>query len=122
MGVFGRPCPSQGKEIIEFYLNELEVEGVVHVPRWNPPTRSLPRPTSLSTSPAVIPKHTGVPALCAPDASDAKDGTGVEAKQDGAVVQADSLTEILAGTPEGLFTAKQQNHKSFLGKKKKSEI
>uniref|UniRef100_A0A3B3BIN8 SEC14 like lipid binding 1 n=1 Tax=Oryzias melastigma TaxID=30732 RepID=A0A3B3BIN8_ORYME len=96
---------NKGKEIIEFYLNELEVEGVVHVPRWNPPTRSLPRPTSLSTSPAVIPKHTGVPALCAPDASDAKDGTGVEAKQDGAVVQADSLTEILAGTPEDKLDA-----------------
>uniref|UniRef100_A0A8C7X1E4 SEC14 like lipid binding 1 n=1 Tax=Oryzias sinensis TaxID=183150 RepID=A0A8C7X1E4_9TELE len=42
---------NKGKEIIEYYLNELEVEGILHVPRWIPPSRSLPQPTSLSTSP-----------------------------------------------------------------------
>uniref|UniRef100_A0A8C7X2I2 SEC14 like lipid binding 1 n=1 Tax=Oryzias sinensis TaxID=183150 RepID=A0A8C7X2I2_9TELE len=46
---------NKGKEIIEYYLNELEVEGILHVPRWIPPSRSLPQPTSLSTSPANRP-------------------------------------------------------------------
>uniref|UniRef100_A0A8C7X1G2 SEC14 like lipid binding 1 n=1 Tax=Oryzias sinensis TaxID=183150 RepID=A0A8C7X1G2_9TELE len=64
---------NKGKEIIEYYLNELEVEGILHVPRWIPPSRSLPQPTSLSTSPAVLPKHVGAPALCAPHASDPND-------------------------------------------------
>lgn len=106
-----RLCPSQGKEIIEYYLNELEVEGILHVPRWIPPSRSLPRPTSLSTSPAILPKHVGAPALCAPHASDPNDGSGLEAKQDGGAPQTDGLTEILAGTPEGLFTVNEQKHK-----------
>uniref|UniRef100_A0A3P9MB97 SEC14 like lipid binding 1 n=1 Tax=Oryzias latipes TaxID=8090 RepID=A0A3P9MB97_ORYLA len=64
---------NKGKEIIEYYLNELEVEGILHVPRWIPPSRSLPRPTSLSTSPAILPKHVGAPAVCAPHASDPND-------------------------------------------------
>uniref|UniRef100_A0A7N8XVW9 SEC14-like protein 1 n=1 Tax=Mastacembelus armatus TaxID=205130 RepID=A0A7N8XVW9_9TELE len=32
----------KGKEIIEYYLKELEDEGVTHVPRWAPPSLSLP--------------------------------------------------------------------------------
>uniref|UniRef100_A0A8C7X172 SEC14 like lipid binding 1 n=2 Tax=Oryzias sinensis TaxID=183150 RepID=A0A8C7X172_9TELE len=97
---------NKGKEIIEYYLNELEVEGILHVPRWIPPSRSLPQPTSLSTSPAVLPKHVGAPALCAPHASDPNDGSGgLEAKQDGGAPQTDGLTEILAGTPEDKLDA-----------------
>uniref|UniRef100_A0A8C2WQ66 SEC14-like protein 1 n=1 Tax=Cyclopterus lumpus TaxID=8103 RepID=A0A8C2WQ66_CYCLU len=62
----------KGKEIIDFYLNELEDEGIINVPRWTPssPPVSLPRPTSLFTSPT-----------------------------------ADSLTEILPGTPEDKLDA-----------------
>uniref|UniRef100_A0AAQ5XZQ9 SEC14 like lipid binding 1 n=1 Tax=Amphiprion ocellaris TaxID=80972 RepID=A0AAQ5XZQ9_AMPOC len=47
----------KGKEIIEYYLKELEDEGITHVPRWTPSSLSLPlpRPTSLS-SPPVLPK------------------------------------------------------------------
>uniref|UniRef100_A0A6Q2YMC2 SEC14 like lipid binding 1 n=1 Tax=Esox lucius TaxID=8010 RepID=A0A6Q2YMC2_ESOLU len=32
----------KGKEIIEYYLKELEEEGVTHVPRWSPPQASPP--------------------------------------------------------------------------------
>lgn len=98
---------SQGKEIIEFYLNELEDEGITHVPRWTPSSVSLPlpRPTSLSTSPPALPKLAMAPAVSVPQPSDAKDGASQDAKQDSGALQADSLTEILAGTPEGLFTS-----------------
>uniref|UniRef100_A0A672I7U1 SEC14-like protein 1 n=1 Tax=Salarias fasciatus TaxID=181472 RepID=A0A672I7U1_SALFA len=42
----------KGKEIIEFYLKELEDEGITHVPRWSPSAlpQLLPRPSSLSAS------------------------------------------------------------------------
>lgn len=39
----------KGKEIIEFYLNQLEEEGITHVPRWVPPT---PTPSHLPVSSA----------------------------------------------------------------------
>uniref|UniRef100_A0A3Q3AVG4 SEC14 like lipid binding 1 n=1 Tax=Kryptolebias marmoratus TaxID=37003 RepID=A0A3Q3AVG4_KRYMA len=48
----------KGKEIIEFYLKELENEGVTHVPRWTPSSTSLALPNSLSASPPALPKHT----------------------------------------------------------------
>lgn len=98
-------CSSQGKEIIEFYLKELEDEGISHVPRWTPSSLPLPlpRPTSLSTSPLVLPKLAVTPAVSVPLPTDTKDSTSQDAKQDGSALQADSLTEILAGTPEGLF-------------------
>uniref|UniRef100_A0AAX7UBH0 SEC14 like lipid binding 1 n=1 Tax=Astatotilapia calliptera TaxID=8154 RepID=A0AAX7UBH0_ASTCA len=42
----------KGKEIIEYYLKELDDEGLTHVPRWSPSSHSLPlsSPTSLSTN------------------------------------------------------------------------
>lgn len=45
----------QGKEIIEYYLKELEDEGVTHIPRWSPP--QAPPPTArlqlpLTSAPA----------------------------------------------------------------------
>lgn len=91
---------SQGKEIIEFYLKELEDEGVTQVPRWSPSSHSLPlcSPTSLS---AIPPDLAVIPAVSVPLAADAKDGTTQDAKQDSSMLQADSLVEILAGTPEG---------------------
>uniref|UniRef100_A0A8C5D413 SEC14-like protein 1 n=1 Tax=Gouania willdenowi TaxID=441366 RepID=A0A8C5D413_GOUWI len=48
----------KGKEIIEFYLRELEDDGITHMPRWSPFSCSLsiPRPTSLITSPPTIPR------------------------------------------------------------------
>uniref|UniRef100_I3J5Q3 SEC14 like lipid binding 1 n=1 Tax=Oreochromis niloticus TaxID=8128 RepID=I3J5Q3_ORENI len=42
----------KGKEIIEYYLKELDDEGITHMPRWSPSSHSLPlsSPTSLSTN------------------------------------------------------------------------
>uniref|UniRef100_A0A8C8GQM1 SEC14 like lipid binding 1 n=1 Tax=Oncorhynchus tshawytscha TaxID=74940 RepID=A0A8C8GQM1_ONCTS len=40
----------KGKEIIEFYLNQLEEEGISHVPRWTP---SLDAPSSSVTTKPV---------------------------------------------------------------------
>uniref|UniRef100_A0A3Q1BN02 SEC14 like lipid binding 1 n=1 Tax=Amphiprion ocellaris TaxID=80972 RepID=A0A3Q1BN02_AMPOC len=64
----------KGKEIIEYYLKELEDEGITHVPRWTPSSLSLPlpRPTSLS-SPPVLPKLAITPAVSIPLAAEAKD-------------------------------------------------
>lgn len=94
----------KGKEIIEFYLKELEDEGINHVPRWTPSSLPMPlsRPTSLSTSPPVVPILAVTPALSIPQPTDNKDNTCQDTKQESSALQADSLTEILAGTPEGL--------------------
>jgi len=36
-------CVFQGKEVIEYYINELIEEGVNHIPRWTcPPEHSIP--------------------------------------------------------------------------------
>ncbi|XP_031417349.1 SEC14-like protein 1 isoform X3 [Clupea harengus] len=35
---------SKGKEIVEYYLKELEGEGITHVPRWLPPIAATPPP------------------------------------------------------------------------------
>lgn len=100
-------CSSQGKEIIEFYLKELEDEGITQVPRWTSSSSSLslppPRPTSLSASPPVLPKLAVTPAVSIPLPADAKDNDSQDAKQDSSALQGDNLTEILAGTPDGLF-------------------
>lgn len=95
----------QGKEIIEFYLKELEDEGISHVPRWTPSSgaQPLPRPTSLSTSPPAPPTLAATPSTSTPQPADTKDSGAQEAKQDSSSLQADSLSEILAGTPEGVF-------------------
>lgn len=102
---------SQGKEIIEFYLKELEDEGITHVPRWTPSSLplSLPRPTSLSTSPPAPPALAATPAASVPQPADSKDATPQDAKHDGGggggsggALQADSMMELVAGTPEGL--------------------
>lgn len=63
----------------------------------------LSRPTSLSTSPPVLPKLAVTPALSIPQPTDIKDSTCHDTKQDSSVVQVDNLQEILAGTPEGLL-------------------
>lgn len=43
------------------------------------------------------------PALSIPQPTDTKDNTCQDIKQESSALQADSLTEILAGTPEGLL-------------------
>uniref|UniRef100_A0A7N6BAW5 SEC14 like lipid binding 1 n=1 Tax=Anabas testudineus TaxID=64144 RepID=A0A7N6BAW5_ANATE len=58
----------KGKEIIEYYLKELEEEGITHVSRWTPSTISLPssRPTSPSTNTPDIPRLAVIPAVSVP--------------------------------------------------------
>ncbi|XP_049576084.1 SEC14-like protein 1 isoform X1 [Syngnathus scovelli] len=97
----------KGKEIIEYYLKELEDDGITHVPRWSPTSLPLPptRPTSLFSSPPPDPKEPVTAAVPIPLPSDAMDSTSQDAKQDSAGLQADILTEVLAGTPEDKLDA-----------------
>ncbi|KAM9818809.1 SEC14-like protein 1 isoform 1-T1 [Syngnathus typhle] len=97
----------KGKEIIEYYLKELEDDGITHVPRWSPTSLPLPptRPTSLFSSPPPDPKEPVTAAVPIPLTSDAIDSTSQDAKQDSAGLQADILTEVLAGTPEDKLDA-----------------
>ncbi|XP_061888629.1 SEC14-like protein 1 isoform X3 [Entelurus aequoreus] len=97
----------KGKEIIEYYLKELEDEGITHIPRWNPTSLPVPpiRPTSLPTNPSVDSKLPITPAVAIPLPVDATDSASQNAKQDSIALQADSLTEILAGTPEDKLDA-----------------
>lgn len=50
----------RGKEVIEYYLNELRAEGVAVIPRWHPPEKrilaspTLPRPAPLLESRAEL--------------------------------------------------------------------
>lgn len=99
----------QGKEIIEFYLKELEDEGIEHVPRWVPSSipQSVIRPSSLSTSPPLPPNPASIPSVCVSLPSESKDGSSQDSKQDGGTSQADSLAEILVATPEGVFSTQQ---------------
>lgn len=64
---------TQGKEIIEHYLRELEEEGVAYMPRWSPPVVS-------STAKAI-------PAKASKTGPDSKDHA--------------YTTELLTGTPDG---------------------
>uniref|UniRef100_A0A667XF01 SEC14 like lipid binding 1 n=1 Tax=Myripristis murdjan TaxID=586833 RepID=A0A667XF01_9TELE len=74
----------KGKEIIEFYLKELEDEGITHVPRWTTSSLPLPppRPTSLTTSPPVLPKPPVTPAIAIPLPADAKNSATQDDKLD----------------------------------------
>ncbi|CAL8389104.1 unnamed protein product [Arctogadus glacialis] len=45
----------KGKEIIDFYLNELEDEGITHVDRWTPSGLPPPPSTARSNSPPLPP-------------------------------------------------------------------
>ncbi|CAL9700876.1 unnamed protein product [Knipowitschia caucasica] len=100
----------KGKEIIEFYLKELEDEGIIQVPRWSPSSAlmaPLPRPTTLSATPFVpitLPTSPTVPA--APTPAEVKEGACGETKPETSLVlQTDGLLEILTGTPEDKLDA-----------------
>lgn len=41
----------QGKEIIEYYLRELETEGITQIPRWSPPFTATASPQLTDTIP-----------------------------------------------------------------------
>uniref|UniRef100_A0A8C9SJT5 SEC14 like lipid binding 1 n=1 Tax=Scleropages formosus TaxID=113540 RepID=A0A8C9SJT5_SCLFO len=56
----------KGKEIIEYYLRELEEEGVTHIPRWTPSLAS-PSVISLPTRPELPPGSSSEPLTGTPD-------------------------------------------------------
>lgn len=43
----------QGKEIIEYYLRELEKEGITYIPRWRTPSTTIASP-QLTVNAAVL--------------------------------------------------------------------
>lgn len=81
-----KSCPLpvlQGKEIIEYYLRELEEEGVTYIPRWTPPVASgASRLEQLPTSTART-----IPLKGAKNGLDSKDPAGP--------------TELVVGSPDG---------------------
>ncbi|KAK5866560.1 hypothetical protein PBY51_020743 [Eleginops maclovinus] len=82
----------KGKEIIEFYLKELEDEGITQTHQ----------PLHQLTCPPETRHHT--PHFY-PLPVDAKDSNSQDDKQDSSTLQADVLTEILTGTPEDKLDA-----------------
>lgn len=73
----------QGKEIIEYYLRELEEDGVTHIPRWTPPL------VSGSARLQLLPPSTAraIPVKGAKNGLDSRDPA--------------CPTELVVGTPEG---------------------
>uniref|UniRef100_A0A8C7QWS2 SEC14 like lipid binding 1 n=1 Tax=Oncorhynchus mykiss TaxID=8022 RepID=A0A8C7QWS2_ONCMY len=59
----------KGKEIIEFYLNQLEEEGISHVPRWTP-SLDAPSSSSVTTKPVCATPNVCV-CVCVVDKLDA---------------------------------------------------
>uniref|UniRef100_A0A8C9R4W3 SEC14 like lipid binding 1 n=1 Tax=Scleropages formosus TaxID=113540 RepID=A0A8C9R4W3_SCLFO len=85
----------KGKEIIEYYLRELEEEGVTHIPRWTPSLASpsvisLPTRPELPVTPAIA-----IPTANAKDSLSSKDTTSPPG----------SSSEPLTGTPDDKLDA-----------------
>lgn len=81
----------KGKEIIEYYLKQLNEEGIKFIPRWTPPVKFM---SQHSVS------HAGRPLSSPVSIPDAKEG--LIAKDIGACNNASDLT---AGTPDGAWFA-----------------
>lgn len=82
---------SKGKEIIEYYLRQLEEEGITFVPRWTPPSlrpssETLSSSKSQATSAAVL----------VPDAAALKEGLSGEG-----INSPGTASEPVVGTPDG---------------------
>ncbi|XP_069381215.1 SEC14-like protein 1 [Paralichthys olivaceus] len=61
----------KGKEIVEYYLRELEEEGVTHIPRWTPPVVSGTAGARLLVPPPSTPR--AIPVISAKDGLPSKD-------------------------------------------------
>ncbi|XP_066560406.1 SEC14-like protein 1 isoform X1 [Amia ocellicauda] len=83
----------KGKEIIEYYLRELEEEGVTHIPRWTP-SAVCPAKATVTARPELPIS----PAISIPIAS-AKEAPKETPSLPG------SLTEPLTGTPDDKLEA-----------------
>lgn len=75
----------QGKEIIEYYLRELEEEGVTYIPRWTPPVISGSAAARLQLQPPSTAR--AIPVNGAKNGLDSKDPA--------------CPTELVAGSPDG---------------------
>ncbi|KAK0131849.1 SEC14-like protein 1 [Merluccius polli] len=104
----------KGKEIIEFYLKELEDEGISHVDRWTPSSHPLPppttTPTSLSTSPPVLPElsssTTTTTASLVPSTTPLlADGDSIPEEASNKESGAVALVDDQAGTPDDKLDA-----------------
>jgi len=84
----------KGKEIIEYYLRQLEEEGITFVPRWTPPSIA---PSSETSS--LCKKQAASLALVVPDAAQAE-GLGSEA-----LSSPSGPPEPVAGTPDDKLDA-----------------
>ncbi|XP_023675616.2 SEC14-like protein 1 isoform X1 [Paramormyrops kingsleyae] len=87
----------KGKEIIEFYMKELEEEGVTHIPRWAPApafpvASSTPARLELPVTPSIA-----IPVSSTRDANPSGEGTGSS--------PLGSPAEPLAGTPDDKLDA-----------------
>lgn len=82
----------KGKEIIEYYLKQLEEEGITFVPRWTPPVAcQLESSTSHTRRPVS-------PAITIPDSATKE---GLSNKE--ILNTSSSPTEPTAGTPDGML-------------------
>ncbi|KAF4080276.1 hypothetical protein AMELA_G00168590 [Ameiurus melas] len=95
----------KGKEIIEYYLRELEEDGITHVPRWSPSTSLIP-PVVTVIPPAPL---TTAPIAIATNAENGKDA--VACKESSSPVG--SAIEPLAATPDDKLDADYINR--YLG-------
>ncbi|XP_039979510.1 SEC14-like protein 1 [Xiphias gladius] len=79
----------KGKEIIEYYLRELEAEGVTYIPRWVPPVVCGAASAGLRLSPPSTAR--AIPANSSKDGLPSKDWA--------------CPTELVAGTPDDKLDA-----------------
>lgn len=81
----------KGKEIIEYYLRQLEEEGITFVPRWTPP------PTGPSSETCSSSKNQATSAaVLVPDAAAVKEGLSGEV-----LSSPGTVAEPVVGTPDG---------------------
>ncbi|XP_074081183.1 SEC14-like protein 1 isoform X2 [Macrotis lagotis] len=82
----------KGKEIIEYYLHQLEEEGITFVPRWTPPISSSSKKTSSCNKQPVS------AAISIPD-TPPKEGLNNE------ILSSNSSSELVVGTPDDKLDA-----------------
>uniref|UniRef100_A0A8I5NJD4 SEC14-like protein 1 n=1 Tax=Papio anubis TaxID=9555 RepID=A0A8I5NJD4_PAPAN len=92
--IINEHCCYTGKEIIEYYLRQLEEEGITFVPRWTPPSITPCSETSLSS----CKKQAASMAVVIPDAA-LKEGLSGDA------LSSPSAPEPVVGTPDDKLDA-----------------
>ncbi|ERE67791.1 SEC14-like protein 1 [Cricetulus griseus] len=85
----------KGKEIIEYYLRQLEEEGITFVPRWTPPSLGPSSETSSSSKSQALSA-----AVLVPDAAALKEGLNGEG-----LSSPGAASEPVVGTPDDKLDA-----------------